>query len=119
LRQNRILGDKYHLHSYDLEQKLGDMFDPIEDAVLEAINSTERISSMVENLNSRLRPNLISFENISNSYLNYLRFYFNHTPFLRSARDHRVSKTPLEILNGEPHQHWLEMLGYSLFKRAA
>lgn len=52
------------------------------------------------------------------SFLDLLRFYFNHTPLLRSERGYRVNKTPAELLNG-PHNHWLEMLGYSQFKRAA
>ena len=45
--------------------------------------------------------------------------FTRHTPFLRSEKQHRVGKTPTEILTGKPHQHWLEMLGFERFKRAA
>ncbi len=43
-----------------------------------------------------------------------------YTPFLRSAREERQGKTtPTEILTGASHPHWLEMLGYQRFKKAA
>jgi hypothetical protein len=28
-----------------------------------------------------------------------------------------VGKSPAELLTGEPHPHWLEMLGYVRFSR--
>ena len=28
-----------------------------------------------------------------------------------------AGKTPAELLTGQPHPHWLEMLGYKLFTR--
>ena len=31
----------------------------------------------------------------------------------------RAHKSPAELLSENPHQHWLEMLGYQKFKRAA
>jgi hypothetical protein len=36
---------------------------------------------------------------------------------MRSSRPERIGKSPKELLNGKPHDHWLELLGYSLFKR--
>ena len=82
------------------------------------MNSTERTSSMIENLNSRLRPYLFLRREIGSDYLELLRFYLNHTPFMRSET-HRANKSPAELLTGESHPHWLEMLGYQRFKRAA
>jgi len=93
--------------------------DNIEDAVIDAMNQTERTSSMIENFNSRLSPYFFLRREIGYGYLDLLRFYLNHTPFLRSEKQHRVGKTPTEILTGKPHQHWLEMLGFEQFKRAA
>ncbi len=98
---------------------LGEELDPIEDAVIDAMNKTERTSSMIENFNSRLSPYFFLRREIGYGYLDLLRFYLNHTPFLRSDKQHRVGKTPTEILTGKPHQHWLEMLGFEQFKRAA
>ena len=51
-----IYGDKYYEKSLDLNLKLGDLYDKIEDEVLAAINAVHRTSSMIENLNSRIRP---------------------------------------------------------------
>ena len=51
-------------------------------------------------------------------YLELLRFYLNHTPFMCSET-HRAHQSPAELLTGKSHPHWLEMLGYQKFKRAA
>lgn len=74
---------------------------------------------MVENLHSRLRPYYYLRREIGFGYLDLLRFYMNHTPFLRSARKERKNKTPTEILTGSPHTHWLEILGFMRFNKAA
>ena len=93
-------------------------FYDIEDQVIDALNSTERTSSMVENLNSRTRPYLFLRRHIGHDYLELLRFFQNHTPFNRSVV-HRKDKTPTQMLTGKDHPHWLEMLGYERFKQAA
>jgi hypothetical protein len=119
LQRYDIFGDAYHIKASVLESELGNKFDAIEDEVIMTMEATERTSSMIENEHSRIRPYLNAFENISNEYLGLLRFYLNHTPFLRSSREHRENKTPWEILSKKQHKHWLEMLGYTPFKRAA
>ena len=48
-------GDTYSIRSVPLQELLGDQYDEVEDAVIIALGSTERTSSMIENLNSRLR----------------------------------------------------------------
>jgi len=111
--------DRYAVRSLPLQDYLGVEFDDVEDAVLNALDSTERTSSMVENLHSRLRPYCYLRREIGFGYLDLLQFYLNHTPFLRSERAERQGKTPTEILTGKPHPHWLEMLGYQRFKKAA
>jgi len=111
-------GDNYAVRSVPLLLSLGESFYTIEDAVIDAMNSTERTSSMIENLNSRLRPYLFLRREIGSDYLELLRFYLNHTPFMRSET-HRANQSPAELLTGESHLHWLEMLGYQRFKRAA
>jgi hypothetical protein len=100
-------------------KELGDQFDGIEDAVIVDLYSTERTSSMIENINGRVRRHLYYRQESGHGFLNILRFYQNHTPFLRSSRAERHKKYQAEILPGKPHPHWLEMLGYERFKRAA
>ncbi|MFT5082476.1 MAG: hypothetical protein ACI9Y1_000501 [Lentisphaeria bacterium] len=74
---------------------------------------------MIENLNGRVRRHLYYRQESGHGFLNLLQFYLNHTPFLRSTQAESHKKSPAEILPGKPHPHWLEMLGYRRFKRAA
>lgn len=119
LQRCKHSSDGYAVRSLPLQDYFQADFDDVEDAVLEALDSTERTSSMVENLHSRLKPYFILRREIGFGYLDLLRFYLNHTPFQRSAREERKGKTPTEILTGQKHPHWLEMLGYQRFKKAA
>lgn len=86
-------------------------------AVLEVLSNIPRTSSIVENLNSRLRNYFFLRRHIGHGYLHLLRFFLNHRPFLRSERPERVGKSPAELLSGQSHPHWLEMLGYTRFHR--
>lgn len=98
-------------------RQLGQRLGPIEQAVREVLAETPRASSIVENLNSRLRNYFFLRRHIGNGYLGLLRFFLNHRRFLRSDRPERVGKSPAELLNGKSHPHWLEVLGYQRFSR--
>ena len=50
-------------------------------------------------------------------YLDLLRFFLNHRVFMRNGRPERVGKSPTELKTGKPHPHWLELLGFELFRR--
>ncbi len=52
-------------------------------------------------------------------FLDLLRFYLNHHRFVRSEHPERKGKSPAELLSGEEHCHWMEMLGYQRFRRSA
>ena len=78
---------------------------------------TVRASSVVENLNSRLRGYFFLRRKVGGEYLDVLRFFLNHRRFLRSERPERIGKSPRELLTGEPHPHWLELLGHERFQR--
>lgn len=90
---------------------------PIHQAILAAMAQTPRASSLVENLNSRLRGYFFLRRQIGHGYLDLLRFYLNHRRFPRSDRPERVGKSPAELLTGQTHPHWLELLGYTRFQR--
>jgi len=77
-----------------------------------------RASSLVENLNSRLRNYFFLRRHLGESYLVLLQFFLNHRRYLRSEHPHRVGKSPTELLTGEPHRHWLELLGYTPYVRS-
>ena len=86
-------------------------------AVRELSDRVVRASSMVENLNSRLRSYFFLRRQLGNDYLTLLQFFLNHRRYLRSEDPSRVGKSPAELLTGEPHAHWLELLGYTRFTR--
>ena len=100
-----------------IQTLLKDRWYPIRQAVLEAMAQTPRASSIVENLNSRLRSYFFLRREIGHGYLHLLRFFLNHRRFPRSDRPERVGKSPAELATGQAHPHWLEMLGYTRFRR--
>ena len=92
---------------------------PVREAIETLLKSIHRSSSLIENLNGRLRSYFFLRKQIGPDYLELLRFFLNHHPFIRSAHLEKVGKSPAELLTGEKHPHWLELLGFTLFKRSA
>jgi hypothetical protein len=88
------------------------------EAVGKALEETPRASSMVENLNSRLRNYFFLRRSLGDDYLSLLQFFFNNRCFMRSLKPERVGKSPKQLLTGEAHPHWLELLGFKRFQRA-
>jgi len=82
------------------------------EAVMQAMAKTPRCSSMVENLNSRLRNYFTLRRQLGGQYLELLKFFLNHRTFLRSRVPERVGKSPCQLLTGEAHPHWLTLLGF-------
>jgi hypothetical protein len=56
---------------------------------------------------------------LGQNYLDLLRFFFNYRQYARSRCKERLGKSPRELLAGQSHPHWLQLLGYTLFKRRA
>ena len=79
--------------------------------VQELSDRVVRASSLVENLNSRLRSYFFLRRQLGKDYLTLLQFFLNHRRYLRSEQPSRVGKSPAELLTGQPHAHWLELLG--------
>jgi transposase-like protein len=86
--------------------------------VQELSDRVVRASSLVENLNSRLRTYFFLRRQLGEDYLTLLQFFLNHRRYPRSEDPSRVGKSPAELLTGEPHAHWLELLGYTRFSRS-
>jgi len=101
-----------------LQSQLSSQFHELMAAVSEALKTTPRASSMVENLNSRLRNYFFLRRSLGDSYLSLLQFFCNHRCFSRSRVPERVGKSPKQLLTGEPHPHWLELLGFKRFQQA-
>jgi len=94
-----------------LRAKMKCKFHTLLDAVSRAMAHTPRSSSLVENLNSRLRPYFTLRRHLGNSYLDLLRFFLNYRRFMRSRRAERNGKSPRELMTGSGHPHWLTLLG--------
>ncbi|MFB0525288.1 MAG: hypothetical protein ACETVZ_07080 [Phycisphaerae bacterium] len=102
-----------------LRKNLPDKFDRIQTAIREVLLETPRASSIVENLNSRLRNYFFLQRHIGDDYLHLLRFFLNHRQIGRSDRPERIGKSPAELLNDQPHPHphWLKLLGFRRFQQ--
>jgi hypothetical protein len=100
-----------------LSQCWGPRYEVVREAVAEVLGKVVRASSVIENLNSRLRNYFFLRRHLGADYLALLQFFLNHRRFLRSEHPERVGKSPAELLTGQSHPHWLELLGYTRFAR--
>ena len=98
-----------------LHQQLRGRYHPLSVAVAEVARQTVRASSVIENLNSRLRNYFFLRRHLGPDYLTLLQFFLNHRCLQRSEHPERVGKSPAELLTGQGHPHWLAMLGYTRF----
>lgn len=98
-----------------LWRQLGARYGPLHEAVTAVAARVVRASSVIENLNSRLRNYFFLRRHLGPDYLMLLQFFLNHRRFLRSEHPARAGKSPAEVLTGTAHAHWLELLGYSRF----
>ena len=118
LHRKQPTSDAYWMRWNQLHTQLSGKFHGVMIAVGEALKTTPRASSMVENLNSRLRNYFFLRKRLGDSYLSLLQFFCNHRCFLRSRVPERVGKSPKQLLTGLPHSHWLELLGFERFQKA-
>jgi hypothetical protein len=109
-------GRKWRLDA-QLREQLGGRYHELSLLVEALRRGVVRASSVVENLNSRLRNYFFLRKEIGGGYLDLLRFFLNHRRFVRSEHPERVGKSPAELLSGQGHAHWLELLGYQRFSQ--
>jgi hypothetical protein len=100
-----------------LRQKLHGRSHTVQQALAVLARDTVRASSLVENVNSRIRPYIFLRHHLGTDSLELLRFFLNHRTFFRSERPEREGKSPAELLTGEPHPHWIDLLGFERFSR--
>lgn len=83
--------------------------DAIRQEVVEAFDTEVRSSSLVENVNSALRPLLQTCRGqVNQALLDLFAYVHNHRPFERGKR---AGFAPIELLTGKKlHQTWLESL---------
>jgi len=118
LHRKRNTSNVYWQRWNQLHSQLSDKFHGVMKAVEKVLEETPRASSMVENLNSRLRNYFFLRRSLGDDYLSTLQFFLNHRCFLRSEVPERVGKSPKQLLTGKDHPHWLELFGFKRFQRA-
>ena len=93
----------------DLAAKDAQYTGEIGEHVYEQLDQIVQSSSMVECINSILRPYLETTRNqVSQEFLNLLMFYHNHRRY-RAGK--RAKHTPMELFTGQPQTaDWLELL---------
>jgi hypothetical protein len=100
-----------------LRARLRGRYHRVATAVAALARQVVRASSVVENLNSRLRSYFHLWRQVGVGSLTLLQFYLNHRRFPRSGHPERVGKSPAELLTSAGHPPWLELLGYQPFSR--
>jgi hypothetical protein len=100
-----------------LWQRWGCRYGVLREAMAELLGKVVRASSVIENLNSRLRSYFFLRRHLGGDYLVLLQFFLNHRRLVRSEHAERVGKSPAELLSGQAQPHWLELLGYTRFSR--
>jgi len=105
---------RYHQRERDIwlacaEGLLGDEFDTLKALVFDKLDAIVRASSLVEMVNSLIRPYLNSCKGqITQATLNLIMFYHNHRRY-KSGKRH--GKAPIELLTGKPLEApWWELL---------
>ncbi len=91
------------------EGLLADAFDTLKALVFDKLDAIVRASSLVEMVNSRIRPYLSSCKGqITQEALNLIMFYHNHHRYKSGKRQ---GKAPIELLTGEPLEaEWWELV---------
>jgi hypothetical protein len=109
-------GKKKHYHRRESddwlnfsEGLLDDQFDELKALVCEKLDSVVKASSLVEMVNSLIRPYLNSSKGqITQETLNLIMFYHNHRRYKSGKRQ---GKAPIELLTGEALQgDWVDLL---------
>ena len=103
---------KYWEIEYSLWDKLGDNYDAVRSLFSQQLNAVKKASSLVENLNGRIRKYMDVKREVPTGFFVLMKVYFNMRRYRRSRCPERVGKSPLELLTGKPHDDFLVALGF-------
>lgn len=103
---------EYSQLEYKLGALLGDGYETAKEEFCRVVENTKRASSLVENLNSRIRVYMNLKRTVPEKYFVLLKVYFNTKKYRRSRIPERVGKSPLELMTGQEYPEFLDVLGY-------
>lgn len=84
-----------------------EQFHMAEEAHTEIVGSIKRASSLVENVNSRLRAYMNIKKHVSSNFYSLVQLHMNTKKYRRSRVKSRQGRSPVEILTGE---EWPELI---------
>lgn len=87
-------------HRLDFAQKAHDRI----------VSCIKRASSMVENVNSRLRAYMDIKKHVSSNFYSLVQLYLNTKKYRRSRVDSRKGHSPVELLTGETWPDFIDLL---------
>lgn len=87
-------------HRLDFAQKAHDRI----------VSCIKRASSMVENVNSRLRAYMNIKKHVSSNFYSLIQLYLNTKKYRRSRVDSRKGHSPVELLTGKPWPDFIDLL---------
>jgi hypothetical protein len=74
------------------------------------LGSIKRASSMIENVNNRLRPYMDIKKHVSSQFYSLIQLYLNTKKYRRSRIESRVGRSPVEILTSKQWPELIELL---------
>jgi hypothetical protein len=103
---------KYNVLEGQIGLVLGSHYTEIHEKWNQMLKQIVRASSMVECINSLIRPYLFLKRVVTGKFLDLLQFYFNTRKYKRSRVSERREKSPIELLTGASYENPLDILGY-------
>ena len=111
-KKHPIESPQYNIMEVQIGTSLKGNYEYIRKKFHEMMDKVVRASSIVECINSLIRPYLFLKRTVNDKFLDLLQFYFNTRKYKRSRRNERKGKSPLELLIGKEYQQPLGILGY-------
>ena len=112
----QLIYGRQSLEYFEIEYALWDMlkdgYDAARALFAQQLKAVKKASSLVENLNGRIRKYMDVKRVVPTGFFVLLKVYFNMRKYRRSRCHERVGKSPLELLTGEPNASFLDALGY-------
>ena len=104
--------EKYNKLEHKLRRLLMKDYDGARKEFEEILSNVKRASSLVENLNSRIRTYMNVKRMVPTGFFTLMKVYFNTTKYARSRCEERKGKSPLELLTGKEQPEFLEAIGF-------
>ncbi len=99
-----------------IEYKLGNLlckrYTEVKEEFERILRSAKRASSMVENVNGRIRTYMNLKRIVPKKFFILMKVYFNTKKYRRSRFPQRIGKSPVELLTGKEYPEFLECIGF-------